>query len=129
MVGWPPVKTARKNNSAARRPEKYVKVAVDGAALLRKVDLEAYKSYEEVVAGLGSMLCINIRTNFDLVLSLEFCDFVLQLKLKRYMLIILIIESEDCEGEVKNLVNGTEYVLTYEDKDGDWMMAGDVPWK
>lgn len=48
------------------------------------------------------------------------------------MLIILIIESEDCEGEVENLVHGvsgTEYVLTYEDKDGDWMMAGDVPWK
>lgn len=21
------------------------------------------------------------------------------------------------------------YVLTYEDKDGDWMMVGDVPWE
>jgi auxin-responsive protein IAA len=26
-------------------------------------------------------------------------------------------------------VNGTEYVPTYEDKDGDWMLVGDVPWK
>jgi auxin-responsive protein IAA len=25
--------------------------------------------------------------------------------------------------------NGVEYVPTYEDKDGDWMMLGDVPWK
>jgi hypothetical protein len=24
-------------------------------------------------------------------------------------------------------VSGTEYVPTYEDKDGDWMLAGDVP--
>lgn len=26
-------------------------------------------------------------------------------------------------------VNGIEYVPTYEDKDGDWMLVGDVPWK
>lgn len=25
--------------------------------------------------------------------------------------------------------NAVEYVPTYEDKDGDWMMVGDVPWK
>ncbi|KAE8700636.1 Auxin-responsive protein IAA16 [Hibiscus syriacus] len=24
--------------------------------------------------------------------------------------------------------NGIEYVSTYEDKDGDWMLVGDVPW-
>ena len=25
--------------------------------------------------------------------------------------------------------NGIEYMPTYEDKDGDWMLVGDVPWK
>ncbi|GMI92648.1 indoleacetic acid-induced protein 16 [Hibiscus trionum] len=25
--------------------------------------------------------------------------------------------------------NGIEYVPTYEDKDGDWMLVGDVPWQ
>ncbi|XP_066373600.1 auxin-responsive protein IAA21-like [Miscanthus floridulus] len=25
--------------------------------------------------------------------------------------------------------NGTELVLTYKDKDGDWMLVGDVPWR
>nr|KYP54789.1 Auxin-induced protein 22E [Cajanus cajan] len=24
--------------------------------------------------------------------------------------------------------NGSEYAPTYEDKDGDWMLVGDVPW-
>ncbi|PKI44798.1 hypothetical protein CRG98_034746 [Punica granatum] len=24
--------------------------------------------------------------------------------------------------------NGSEFVPTYEDKDGDWMLVGDVPW-
>lgn len=26
-------------------------------------------------------------------------------------------------------INGVEYLPTYEDKDGDWMLVGDVPWK
>ncbi|KAL6539150.1 Auxin-responsive protein iaa1 [Orobanche gracilis] len=25
--------------------------------------------------------------------------------------------------------NGREYVPTYEDRDGDWMLVGDVSWK
>lgn len=24
---------------------------------------------------------------------------------------------------------GSEYAPTYEDKDGDWMLVGDVPWE
>jgi auxin-responsive protein IAA len=26
-------------------------------------------------------------------------------------------------------LHGSEYVLTFEDKDGDWMLVGDVPWE
>jgi hypothetical protein len=26
-------------------------------------------------------------------------------------------------------VNGSDVVTTYEDKDGDWMLVGDVPWE
>ena len=33
------------------------------------------------------------------------------------------------EREVMDLLNGSEYVPTYEDKDGDWMLVGDVPWE
>ena len=25
--------------------------------------------------------------------------------------------------------NGSDYAPTYEDKDGDWMLVGDVPWE
>jgi auxin-responsive protein IAA len=25
--------------------------------------------------------------------------------------------------------NSSEYQLTYEDRDGDWMLVGDVPWE
>ncbi|KAF2287724.1 hypothetical protein GH714_002550 [Hevea brasiliensis] len=32
------------------------------------------------------------------------------------------------ESKLIDLLNGSEYVPTYEDKDGDWMLVGDVPW-
>lgn len=46
LVGWPPVKKARR---------KYVKVAVDGAAYLRKVDLEMYDCYGQLLTTLENM--------------------------------------------------------------------------
>jgi auxin-responsive protein IAA len=33
------------------------------------------------------------------------------------------------EMKLVDVVSGTEYVPTYEDKDGDWMLVGDVPWR
>ncbi|KAI3850644.1 hypothetical protein MKW92_052847, partial [Papaver armeniacum] len=39
------------------------------------------------------------------------------------MFICFIIESKH-----RDLLHGSEYVLAYEDKDGDWMQVGDVPW-
>lgn len=98
VVGWPPVRAHRKKIMTSG---KYVKVAVDGAPYLRKVDLELYKGYEQLLSAVeGLFTCFSIRNVLD--------------------------------GEKKYLmdtVNGVEYVATYEDKDGDWMLLGDVPWK
>lgn len=33
------------------------------------------------------------------------------------------------ESKIINPANGAEYMPTYEDTDGDWMLVGDVPWK
>ncbi|KAM1359786.1 hypothetical protein ACFX11_046746 [Malus domestica] len=33
------------------------------------------------------------------------------------------------ESKLMDPANGVEYVPTYEDRDGDWMLVGDVPWK
>lgn len=95
VVGWPPVRSFRKN---ALKSCTYVKVAVDGAPYLRKVDLETYGSYEQLLAALEEMFsCFKIR---NILNERKLVD-----------------------------VNGTEFVPTYEDKDGDWMLVGDVPWK
>ncbi|KAI3760135.1 hypothetical protein L1987_50525 [Smallanthus sonchifolius] len=98
VVGWPPVRSYRKNILQGKKSEPemgsgmYVKVSMDGAPYLRKVDLKVYKSYGELLKGLEEMFkCI----------------------------IGLYSEREGYKSE---------YAPTYEDKDGDWMLLGDVPW-
>lgn len=42
------------------------------------------------------------------------------------MCCVLIV---DCVTASKLLGGLSEFALTYEDKDGDWMLVGDVPWR
>ncbi|KAI4301170.1 hypothetical protein L6164_034476 [Bauhinia variegata] len=93
VVGWPPVRSSRKNIVDREGSGKYVKVSMAGAAYLRKIDLKVYKNYPELLMALESMFK---------------CSFG---------------EYSEREG-----YNGSEYAPTYEDKDGDWMLVGDVPW-
>ncbi|CAA7388044.1 unnamed protein product [Spirodela intermedia] len=111
VVGWPPVRSFRKNilsvqsekGGAKEDKDKsgggvppssvaaaaFVKVSMDGAPYLRKVDLKTYGSYAELSKALEEM----------------FGSFT-----------------------GSDLLKGSDYVPTYEDKDGDWMLVGDVPW-
>lgn len=69
VVGWPPVRSYRKNVFSAQKSgggtgeesEKnspnasFVKVSMDGAPYLRKVDLKMYNSYPQLSDALGKM--------------------------------------------------------------------------
>lgn len=58
VVGWPPVRSYRKKMI---KSSKFVKVAVDGAPYLRKVDLEIYSGYPELLAAFEDMFtCLTI---------------------------------------------------------------------
>ncbi|KAG6492155.1 auxin-responsive protein IAA17-like [Zingiber officinale] len=121
VVGWPPIRSYRKNTMVANPTKKkeddevkqgveclYVKVSMDGAPYLRKVDLKMYSNYKELSLALEKMFtCFTIGQCGSNEMT------------NREML---------TEGRVIDLLEGSEYVLTYEDKDGDWMLVGDVPW-
>ncbi|EEC75792.1 hypothetical protein OsI_12721 [Oryza sativa Indica Group] len=103
VVGWPPVRSFRKNVLAEKcKAAALVKVSMDGAPYLRKIDVAMYKSYPEL-----SMAFQNMFTSF----TIGKCGSHQQLK------------------ESNKLRDDLEYVPTYEDKDGDWMLVGDVPWE
>ncbi|CAN1841249.1 Auxin-responsive protein IAA14 [Linum perenne] len=118
VVGWPPVRSYRKNVMAQKKNTTtggigvdgsgksssssnggncsvaFVKVSMDGAPYLRKVDLKMYSSYNQLSLSLANMF-----SSFTSI------------------------------GKVMDVLNSSEYVPTYEDKDGDWMLVGDVPWQ
>ncbi|XP_027349297.1 auxin-induced protein AUX28-like [Abrus precatorius] len=119
VVGWPPVRSFRRNmlavqKSVGEESEKnispnasFVKVSMDGAPYLRKVDLKMYKSYPELSDSLGKMFSSFTIGNCE---SQGMKDFM-------------------NESKLMDLLNSSDYVPTYEDKDGDWMLVGDVPWE
>ncbi|XWS46910.1 hypothetical protein CRYUN_Cryun14cG0108700 [Craigia yunnanensis] len=99
VVGWPPIRFYWKNCLQTKKNEvegagMYVKVSVDGAPYLRKIDLKVYRSYPELLKALENMFKLTIGA------------------------------YSEREG-----YNGSDYAPTYEDKDGDWMLVGDVPWE
>ncbi|CAO2826542.1 unnamed protein product [Amaranthus hypochondriacus] len=99
IVGWPPIRNYRKNNIQPKKTEAetsgmYVKVSMDGAPYLRKIDLKIYNSYTELLKALETMFRVCIG------------------------------KYSERDG-----YNGSEFAPTYEDKDGDWMLVGDVPWE
>lgn len=120
VVGWPPIRSFRKNslaNTSKNNDEVdgkpgpaalFVKVSMDGAPYLRKVDLRNYTTYQELSSDLEKMFSC---------FTLGQCGS--HGGPGREML---------SESKLKDFLHGSEYVLTYEDKDGDWMLVGDVPW-
>ncbi|CAA3018078.1 auxin-responsive IAA27-like [Olea europaea subsp. europaea] len=121
VVGWPPIRSFRKNTLATNLSKNnddegksgvgslYVKVSMDGAPYLRKIDLKTYCSYKELSSALEKMFsCFTIGHCASHGLPGQ-----------EHL-------RENC---LKDLLHGSEYVLTYEDKDGDWMLVGDVPWE
>ncbi|CAH1427182.1 unnamed protein product [Lactuca virosa] len=98
VVGWPPVRNYRRNNFQAKKMETesgmYVKVSMDGAPYLRKIDLKVYKGYSELLKALENMFKLTIGAYSE-----------------------------------RDGYKGSEFAPTYEDKDGDWMLVGDVPWE
>jgi auxin-responsive protein IAA len=69
VVGWPPIRSFRRNSFQAKKTHEadgagmYVKVSMDGAPYLRKVDLKLYKSYPELLKALEHMFKFTIGTN------------------------------------------------------------------
>ncbi|KAF7806989.1 auxin-responsive protein IAA14-like [Senna tora] len=131
VVGWPPVRSYRKNvmtqkvkNSGETMEGKssnndqkmttssssslsFVKVSMDGAPYLRKVDLKMFTSYQQLSDALAKMFSSFTMGNYGCEGMIDFMN----------------------ESKLMDLLNSSEYVPTYEDKDGDWMLVGDVPWE
>ncbi|XP_024191868.1 auxin-responsive protein IAA13 isoform X1 [Rosa chinensis] len=141
VVGWPPISAARMNSlvnqakTARSEDDKadgdnskdtykkkintgnkstvkekghlgFVKVNMDGIPIGRKVDLNAHTCYETLAQTLEDMFFSTTTTGNSIG-----------------------GDKEQATKPSRLLDGSSEFVLTYEDKDGDWMLVGDVPWR
>ncbi|XP_031268912.1 auxin-responsive protein IAA13-like [Pistacia vera] len=103
---------SNKNNGTSKtRTSLFVKVNMDGIPIGRKVDLGTHSCYETLAQTLEDMFHRPTTTITGMRSS---------------------IQEHDTRVEAtrrSKLLDGTsDFVLTYEDKEGDWMLVGDVPW-
>ncbi|KAL6972750.1 Auxin-responsive protein iaa26 [Sarracenia purpurea var. burkii] len=137
VVGWPPIRSFRKNlasssSSKPITPESqnvvpskvlcenpvescirgfFVKINMDGVPIGRKVDLEAYGSYEKLSSAVDEL--------FRDLLAAQRDSSTGGIQKKQ--------EGE--EKAITGLLDGSgEYTLVYEDNEGDRILVGDVPW-
>ncbi|KAL5202507.1 hypothetical protein ABZP36_013459 [Zizania latifolia] len=135
VVGWPPVRSFRRNlASSSSTPSKpahgakdaagakvaaaghrglFVKVNMDGFPIGRKVDLAAHGSYGELSAAVDSLFRGLLAAQRDPAMAFgESCT-----------------GGGEPEKVISGLLDGSgEYTLVYEDDEGDQMLVGDVPW-
>ncbi|GMH29313.1 hypothetical protein Nepgr_031156 [Nepenthes gracilis] len=145
VVGWPPIRSYRMNNLASQTKSVnaeegkmfvengidedgakkkingggkkkspagrevshpgFMKVYMDGVQIGRKIDLNAHLSYETLAMTIEDMF-FKPSTAINSIGG----------------------EKEQPEKLSKLLDGSSEFVLTYEDREEDWMLVGDVPW-
>ncbi|CAE6121462.1 unnamed protein product [Arabidopsis arenosa] len=99
VVGWPPVRSSRRNLSAQLKEEMkkresdeekefYVKINMEGVLIGRKVNLSAYNNYQQLSHAVDQLF--SKKDSWDL---------------------------------------NRQYTLVYEDTEGDKVLVGDVPWE
>ncbi|XP_057454418.1 auxin-responsive protein IAA26-like isoform X2 [Lotus japonicus] len=138
VVGWPPIRSCRKNLAsgssskppsgsrqhqhhvvpdkvAGKKPVEtsdkalFVKINMDGVPIGRKVDINAYNSYEKLSYAVDEL--------FRGLLADSSAGGIHN-KLQK-------VEEKGIMG---SLIGSGEYTLVYEDNEGDRMLVQDVPW-
>ncbi|KAK1360213.1 Auxin-responsive protein [Heracleum sosnowskyi] len=138
VVGWPPIRSFRKNIASSTSsklkvepkqqnvapPQKsasvkqvencckglFVKINMDGVPIGRKVDLKTYDSYDKLSCSVDELFGGLLAAQRDP------SDDKIQ-------------NSDEREKLITGLLDGKgEYTLVYEDEEGDRMLVGDVPW-
>ena len=105
VVGWPPY---RQGTSSPKKKKKiYVKVSMDGAPFLRKLELTSFSGYSSLYSAVHAMFESGNFTE---------CFF--------FLVDLCMYDGWECLGGLTQ----NDYSVIYEDNDGDWMLVGDVPW-
>ncbi|XWS76186.1 hypothetical protein CRYUN_Cryun01aG0154400 [Craigia yunnanensis] len=112
MVAKSTIEGYHNSGNTKLRKSLFVKVNMDGIPIGRKVDLNANESYEKLAKTLEDMF---LKTTPSV-------NPAGSRALEHGMMNEITRPSKLLDGS-------SDFVLTYEDKEGDWMLVGDVPWE
>ncbi|EFH53950.1 predicted protein [Arabidopsis lyrata subsp. lyrata] len=94
----------------------YVKVNMEGVPIGRKIDLLSLNGYHDLITTLDYM--------FNASILYQNLLYYVSLRPK-----LMAIKNCENRAEEEEMCSEKSHVLTYADKEGDWMMVGDVPWE
>ncbi|XP_066363317.1 auxin-responsive protein IAA18-like isoform X1 [Miscanthus floridulus] len=131
VVGWPPVRSFRRNLTNASsfkqspgqqndeacdkakqtcKRSPLIKINMDGIPIGRKINLSAYDNYQKLSSAVEDLFCGFLEAQKDLACS--------------------GVGKQGAEEKIfSGLLDGTgEYTLICEDSEGDRTLVGDLPW-
>ncbi|KAI4372531.1 hypothetical protein MLD38_010749 [Melastoma candidum] len=116
---WPPrTITGRSYEVGERGPCLFIKVYMEGDLIGRKLDLLAHDGYGKLITFLARMFQANIQSEDVMTIRLFFI-------IPRFH----IGRVAGPAGTMTVHHPNEFHILKYKDKDGDWLMVGDVPWE
>ncbi|KAL5213543.1 hypothetical protein ABZP36_024390 [Zizania latifolia] len=132
VVGWPPIRTFRMN-SLFNQAKENTPETDDKKTITNESDLPKDKEESEKKGRVAGWVKVNmngdvIGRKVDLNAHRSYKTLALALELMFKKPSIGLCTSNNMKS-LKLLDNSAEYQLTYEDRDGDWMLVGDVPWE
>ncbi|KAB2619324.1 auxin-responsive protein IAA2-like [Pyrus ussuriensis x Pyrus communis] len=142
VVGWPPIRSSRKNLAIRSSSSSFTNPAADSESPNEtskegngKSDSSTYSKHHMFVKinmeGVPIGRKINLKA-YDSYEKLSFAIYELFQGLLAAQRVCCDVEKEDKKGETKSktesLHGNGEYTLLYEDNEGDRMLVGDVPW-
>lgn len=137
VVGWPPVRSFRRNTLAAAAQPKpeggedlRKEVSADGAAGRSEI-MPTEQANNSGGGGAGGSLFVKAKLDGVRIcrkVDLKSYDSYGSLKSALQHMFQGFVGGGGGDNMRLDLLHGNIYVLTHEDKEGDWMLVGDVPW-
>ncbi|KAF3319879.1 auxin-responsive protein IAA10-like isoform X1 [Carex littledalei] len=132
VVGWPPVRTFRMNSlfnlSKDTTDQNSTKISNTSAGL------NGEKNKEKKKLGSGTVSSPYVKVKMDGDPIGRKIDLSCLNSYKALASVLELMFQKPGLGsctitKLKLLEDSSEYKLTYQDKEGDWMLVGDVPWR
>ncbi|MCO5590343.1 hypothetical protein L7F22_044312 [Adiantum nelumboides] len=127
VVGWPPVRSFRKNTLHSTAAPLANNASNASLHVLNHEDTSEAGEEQKIVSSRDILF---VKAKLD---GVRICRKVDLTSYNNYESLKSALQEMFqgfvCSDNAKlDLLQGKNYVLTHEDKDGDWMLVGDVPW-